>query len=165
MVVRKVNGFTVIELIIVIVILGILASLAISAYQTYTVRAQVSEGLDFASPAQTSVAEAYLNNRTLPANRAEAGISPEPAYSAGRSDTRVDVVNGRIDITFGSGAHPDIAGETLSLTPFLANNETIVWRCGDGPLPAGTAELYGSGDSTKHRAPTVDPRYLPSSCR
>jgi type IV pilus assembly protein PilA len=67
-------------------------------------------------------------------------------------------VNGRIDITFGNRAHPDIAAQTLSLTPYLANDNAIVWRCGNASPPPGT-------ELVEHLAPSVDSRYLPSSCR
>ena len=70
------RGFTLIELMIVIAIIGILASLAVSAYQTYTVRAQVSEGLSFAGGAKVPVVDAYTNGGVAPANRAAAGMTP-----------------------------------------------------------------------------------------
>ena len=152
------NGFTLVELMIVIAIIGILASLAIAAYQTYTVRSQVSEVLALASGAQMTIVDAYAKDRVLPAGRIEAGMSPDPANSSGPYVTALNVVNGRIDVTFGNQAHPDIAAQTLSLTPYLANDNTVVWRCGNSPPPPGT-------EMVEHLAPTVDPRYLPSTCR
>jgi type IV pilus assembly protein PilA len=155
---QNTKAFTLIELMIVIAIIGILAALAIAAYQTYTVRSQVSEGIAFASGAKVPIVDAYSRNRVLPASRIEAGMSPDPADSSGTYVTRLDIVNGRIDITFGNRAHPDIAAQTLSLTPYLANDNAIVWRCGNASPPPGT-------ELVEHLAPSVDSRYLPSSCR
>jgi type IV pilus assembly protein PilA len=152
------NGFTLIELVIVVAIIGILASLAIAAYQTYTVRSQVAEGIAFASGVKVTIVAAYSKDGVLPASRIEAGMGPDPVDFSGAYITALDIVNGRIDVTFGNRAHPDIAAQTLSLTPYLANDNAIVWRCGTASPPPGT-------ELVEHLAPTIDPRYLPSSCR
>lgn len=152
------NGFTLIELVMIVAITGILASLAIAAYQTYTVRSQVSEVLFFASGVKIAIVNAYAKDRTLPAGRIEAGMSPDPTDSSTAYVTALDIVDGRIDVTFGNQAHPDIAAQTLSLTPYLTNDDTVVWRCGNSPPPPGK-------EMVEHLAPTVSPRYLPSTCR
>ena len=77
------RGFTLIELMIVITIIGILASLAVSAYQTFTVRAQVSEGLNFAAGTKAPIVDAYTNGGIAPANRAAAGMTPMATDSRG----------------------------------------------------------------------------------
>jgi type IV pilus assembly protein PilA len=156
------RGFTLIELMIVITIIGILASLAVSAYQTFTVRAQVSEGLNFAAGTKAPIVDAYTNGGIAPANRAAAGMTPMATDSRGSYVTSVEIVNGRVDITFGGPlAHQDIIGTALSLTPYETAGNTVVWRCGNAVPPAGVLLNGGSG----HVAPTVDPRYLPSTCR
>ena len=113
--INRSRGFTLTELMIVIAIIGILASLAVSAYQTYTVRAQVSEGLNFATGAKVPIVDAYTNGGVAPANRVAAGLSAAATDTRGSFVTSVEIVNGRIDVTFGGPlAHQDIIGTALS---------------------------------------------------
>ena len=159
------NGFTLIELMIVVAIMGILASLAISTYQTYTIRSQVSEALGMAAGAKTPVIDAFNQTGKPPADRAEAGMTPDPAGTRGSFVQSVDVVNGRVDVKFGNNAHQAIFGKTLSLTPYVSGTGSFIWRCGAAAAPDGTAALKGGGVESEHLLPEVENRYLPKSCK
>ena len=156
------SGFTLVELMIVVAIIGILASLAVTAYQTFTVRAQVAEGLSMAAGAKVPVADAYTNDGIAPLDRPAAGLLADPLSTGGEYVRSVNIVRGRVDIVFGGpGAHQDIVGRTLSLTPYETAGNTIIWRCGYSAAPTGNL-LNGGAD---HVDPTVDRRYVPTSCR
>ncbi|MGH6951433.1 MAG: pilin, partial [Vitreimonas sp.] len=137
------KGFTLIELMIVVAIIGILAAIAIPAYQDYTVRSQVTEGLNLAGAAKAAVAESYSNTGNAPANRTVAGMSPTLTDTNGKYVTSVDIVNGTIVITYGNEANtalqPGGTGLTLGLTPYETADRSVAWRCGSAIVPGAAA--------------------------
>jgi type IV pilus assembly protein PilA len=161
------DGFTLIELMIVVAIIGILAAIAIPAYQDYTIRAQVAEGINMAALAKTPITDAFLNDGEAPANRTAAGLTPNPTDTVGKYVTSVAINNGVLVITFGNEANAQISGLTLTLTPYETTNLGVVWRCGTAPAPVGLNPMgsSGGGNAAVYVPPTLPPQYLPSSCR
>jgi len=163
------QGFTLIELMIVVAIIGILAAIAIPAYQDYTIRAQVSEGMNLAAAAKAAVAEDFLNEGVPPLNRTDAGMTANGTDTSGKYVTSVDIANGVITVIYGNEANTQIAGMTLTLTPYESVDLSVIWRCGSAPAPGGAPAPSVLGTSgmapTAYVAPTVLPQYLPSACR
>jgi type IV pilus assembly protein PilA len=164
------QGFTLIELMIVVAIIGILAAIAIPAYQDYTIRAQVSEGMSLAAAAKAAVAESFLNRGVPPLNRVAAGMVAGAGSTQGKYVASVNIVLGRIDIVYGNEANAQItaaATNLLTLTPYESVDLSVVWRCGNAIVPGGGLPPMGTsgGTPTVYTAPTVAPQYLPSACR
>lgn len=128
---RVQQGFTLIELMIVVAIIGILAAIAIPAYQDYTIRAKVSEGLNVASAAKTSVSEYRLSQNAWPTGNSTAGLSN--TISSQYVDSVLISGSGLINVTMNSTSVG--AGGTLIFTPSFANS-TVDWSCTGGTLLA-----------------------------
>jgi type IV pilus assembly protein PilA len=158
------KGFTLIELMIVVAIIGILAAIAIPAYQDYTIRSQVSEGLSLAAAAKAAVAETWIVRGVAPADRTEAGMTATATDTNGKYVDSVDIDNGLIVITYGADANAAITGaaNTLVLTPWATPDQSVAWQCGNGNQPPNATTAIAAGGTT---ATSVEEQYLPSNCR
>ena len=159
------KGFTLIELMIVVAIIGILAAIAIPAYQNYLIRSQVTEGLSLADGWKTGVAEFYSQNGAFPTSctktgNAAGGVMVCAGNTTGKYVSSVGLnaaAAGQIVITYGLEANANIATKTLDLSPGLSANNDVIWVCGKQAVPAGDT---GSPADTS----TVPVQYLPASC-
>jgi len=159
------KGFTLIELMIVVAIIGILAAIAIPAYQDYTIRAQVSEGMNLAAAAKAAVAESFLNRGVGPANRTVAGMSATATDTSGKYVTGVQVTGGTITVTYGNEANSQINAATLEIVPYVTLDRSVAWRCGGAAVPVGTTIMNGAAYSGGTLAGATFVKYLPSACR
>jgi len=142
---RSDSGFTLIELMIVVAIIGILAAIAIPAYQDYVIRSQVAEGLSLTDKAKTAAWEFYSDKGRVPPSNASAGL-PSAASIQGSYVSSVDVGEtnpDQITVLYGNRANANLLNQTLILSP-LTQRSSIGWTC------------YSD---------TIRPAYLPSVCR
>jgi len=157
------KGFTLIELMIVVAIIGILAAIAIPAYQDYTIRSQVTEGLNLASAVKTGVAEAFANTGEWPADLDAAG-GDTGAPPSGKYVSDISVDTGTITITFGNDVNDTISGNFLSLVPKISDNNDVVWLCGYFTAAGSTLNDPAAGGPGADQT-DLEPKYLPQSCR
>jgi type IV pilus assembly protein PilA len=146
---RSEKGFTFIELMTVIAIIGILAAVAIPAYTDYLERSKVVEGFMLTVNVKKAINDYYAYHGRFPANNQAASVHP-PEQIIGNYVSRVDVVNGEILVTFGHKSGEQIAGQQLNFKPEVKENAltgTVIWHCG--------------GDEKT----TLADKYLPSNCK
>ena len=156
------KGFTLIELMIVVAIIGILAAIAIPAYQDYLIRSQVSEGLTMAAAAKAGVSEFYANKGEWPLDNSAAGMGA-PAEIAGKYVSAITIDTGGITIDYGYEANVNnLAPYKVGLTPGVSANGDVIWKCGNAENPSG---WVGATTSATVASTTVPGKYLPSSCR
>ena len=142
---RAQKGFTLIELMIVVAIIGIVASVAIPAYTNYIIRSQVAEGINMSTAAKIAAAEYFQTHGVLATSKSSAGLSA-PATITGPYVSQVEIAaGGVIEISYGNTIHPNLVGAILSMTPDSTNPGSLTWDCdGNAALPN---------------------KYLPAACR
>ncbi len=149
------KGFTLIELMIVVAIIGILAAIAIPAYQDYTIRAQVSEGLSLTAGLKADIAAYYSERGAWPPTNAALGITTAPSS---KLVSGVQVAGGAINVTFGNQANAALVNRILTIRPATSGNNDISWICGGRAVPAGLTAVGTNATS-------VPAKYLPSNCK
>ncbi|WP_127221733.1 pilin [Neisseria meningitidis] len=156
------KGFTLIELMIVIAIVGILAAVALPAYQDYTARAQVSEAILLAEGQKSAVTEYYLNHGEWPGNNSDAGVASSTDIK-GKYVKSVEVKNGVVTATMASSnVNNEIKGKKLSLWA-KRQDGSVKWFCGQ---PVQRTDTTTNNDEvTADTDKQIDTKHLPSTCR
>lgn len=156
----KQNGFTLIELMIVVAIIGVLASIALPAYHSYTVRAQVAEAMTLGAELKKDIKEVYVHSGEFPADNRAAGL-PLAKHLIGNYVKRIEVRDGAIHMEFGNKVNKRIAGKILSLQPLVVEGSPtspISWNCGMAEPPEGMRAAGENRTSLEHE-------FLPFICR
>ena len=170
------KGFTLIELMIVIAIIGILAAIAIPAYQNYTIRAQVSEGSSLIGGVETAFDENYANTGTAAASNPAIGIAATKVISGTYVKSVKLTAAGQITVTYGNAANAAITGAQITVvwTAYQSANGDITWLCNDGTATtatlkanAGLKQLTGGAAVASGSISTAngDGAYLPTICQ
>ncbi len=138
----SVVGIVVGSMVLFVPVVGIIAAISIPAYQDYTVRAQISEGLNISAGAKAAVTEYYFDNNQLPPDNAAAGLVPATEFS-GKYVSSVQVTAGEVVVTYGNNSNQMIQGHILVLRPDISN-QRVNWVCS---------------------SPSIKPHHLPAACR
>jgi type IV pilus assembly protein PilA len=159
------KGFTLIELMIVVAIIGILAAIAIPAYQDYTIRAQVTEGATLMDGVKVAMQDYYAFHGSWPTSLTASDAALGLNFTGAMTGQYVSAVatpgNGEIVATYGLRANAKISGQNLSIYAATDANGDIIWICGLQVLPTGATTVGGTSALT-----TVSPvKYLPRNCQ
>jgi type IV pilus assembly protein PilA len=161
------RAFTLVELLLVIGVSGVVGALALSAYRTYAVRAEVEDGLGVARTLTPHVVAAFRRLGEAPAAEALEDLPLAALLARSAVVAGLSVADGRVDVVYGRAASGAIAGKRLSLTPYESADLAVVWVCGNeipgpGLMPLG---FSGGGRQSVQVPATVEARYLPAACR
>jgi type IV pilus assembly protein PilA len=154
------KGFTLIELMIVISIIGILSTMALPSYQDRVIRKQMEEAFNLAEMAMDGVSDYYKNKGKMPKDNAEAGL-PAAGKIIGNYVTGVSVKNGAVQISLGNRVNRNVKDRNVTIRPAIVKDEPrvpIAWVYAYASVPKGMTVI---GEN----ATTVPPRQLPVNCR
>ena len=156
----KNGGFTLIELMVVVSIIGILASIAMPQYQVYLHRSEVTEALSMAANIREDVTAYYVETLDFPRNNRQAGV-PEPEKLIGNRIIGVEVEDGAIHVTLGNKIAKPLQGKVLTFRPAIVDGSPkspITWLCGyDEPVKGMSA--------VGRNVTSLPDEYLPAACR
>lgn len=158
--VRERRGFSLLEMMVVMAVMGILAMMAVPNYMHQIVRRQILDALPLADIAKTPVAAAWSLAQPFPPDNTAAGLPPHDLVVSNLIKS-VAVQDGAIQITFGNNANGLLKGKRLSLRPAVVDNTPIVpvaWVCG---FANGPGKMTIKGENKTN----IPPEYLPVNCR
>jgi type IV pilus assembly protein PilA len=170
------KGFTLIELMIVVAIIGILAAIAIPAYQDYTIRAQVTEGLNLADAVKVAVADYFTQTGAFPAavvtTASTAGGLGFTALVTGKY-SQVDILAGGLirAVFHGPAGTPVMQANAkldalfVSIAPYQSSNGDLIWQCGMAKAPNAATYAIAGADTSLPANTTIFAKWLPASCK
>lgn len=153
------NGFTMIEMLVVIAIIAILSTIALPSFEFKNVRAQTVESVDLIKNLKDSINLFYMGQHKFPRNNLQAGI-PKPEQLIGNYVQRIDFENGAFQITFGNNVNAKLKDKILSIRPIVVKDSPespISWLCGNARVPDG---MIAVGENKTN----IPNSYLPMNC-